>query len=466
MTSDDTNEIKNSLFLDGEYRGIGDFLFFILIAIKLSSKFEKIYISWQAVHYYGFFNTFNKILSSSIHCNNIITLPNPIYLNDDRIKIYEKYFSNENNINLSNSNININIYNYENKNRFYYDEILDYLNINCNTFFDNNMRIVLTETEENLNINYYNQLIDHIKSDKYIIVFDCQNRNQCTFATRDYCNDMNPNNYKIIYINKPIYSNNNEYFIGDILNTNLLELFYYHTIIEKAQELHIVNSAQLHYFNLLFNIDKNKYKNVKKYLYPRSSNGVIHKDLLESNTNDINKIYDCNFIKLFNMFELFYPLDYFNEVTKEYNINYVDSNKILPGSGYFNNSGISINSSIKKIQFISIDLINTSFNTITYLNDNELLKLINNIPIKETELNIILIKTDKDYFIKINPRIMDDNNNYTNNTECMNYNCMDPQLIKTINILKKCTNIHYVFPYKNDFDKTKFVNKLDKLDNL
>jgi hypothetical protein len=489
----------NTFLIDVEKRGMGDFLFFCLLAIFLKEKFEKIYINYSAIHFNGMIYLINKLFIEN-NADNIICIGDEKYKNSDillsdqiiysdnpnlpeeikdsfRIIWGKMDFDLNNNCFLSLSVINEKILYY-----VYYQYFLTFFGIKNIKEITNSISYTLNDYEMFINEKFYKKLLNKIDNQKYILVFHCIERDQYNFGFREYPNDLNKKNYKIIYMcdnNKLKKYNNNICYISELLG-NTPQLYMLHKIIENAQEIHLFDSYPFHYLFLLKNIDH------KTIMYPRLLSGYkaqqkfkFYKYNLKISNNYINN-YDIEMF--FNIYESYYPINYFKYINNNDNtfpyfqtcneilsdkknfktcIEELSKYKVLPMIGVGNETGILIETILDKINFIEISLKNIEDlkNICKYIDD--VIKKINNdnsIFLQES-LNMLLIKTDGDYFLKIKPfknEINGEDDIYLHT----NIDNIEKNLIDIIDFYIENTNIHYIYPYKNKEDKEQFIKKI------
>jgi len=379
-------------------------------------------------------------------------------------------------------------------------------NINLNELY--NININLSEEDYILNNDYYNRIISKIGKD-YICIFDDSIRLNSLFSFKYYNKIFNPNNYSILYFNEsyPCNRQNNFYFINEILG-DYKNLYYYHDIISNSKEVHFSNSFPINYFRFMFNILKDKFKDVKKYVYPRYISGINY---------NINNKFDININSInteelgdFNNFKFVCPINFFlfnncilNEIydNKKYNkisimidpftilsgdiiiynenlhfqksnkfINVIKKNKYYHNINYFNKFLINLhsinilgiadyNDIKKKLNPIMINLNeNKIFHLwghfeeikINFFEDYNKINEILSLFLKNSDeyLNFIFLKSNIPFYLIINERELDNNYNIISNNDIItNYN---ENYAKLINLLMENKNIGYIFPYIND----------------
>lgn len=463
----------------------------LILMINLSKKYEYIYIYFNSVHFE------NACIYSKNFLKNIFNIR---IINDNNLNIYHHDFKSYLN-NLSNID-NKQIYEINNNYYYNYYDIVDKpFNFNqkycikdfyTNSFYINNIKksdlynisYIFDNEEILLNKIYYEKIINHLGKD-YILIFNSAiHRNQDIFSFKFYHSEFNKNNYPLLYFTE-FEKNNGEIYIKDILGEEKL-LFYYFDIISNAKEIHFVNSFPANLYHYLFEIFKENFKNVEKFIYPNNVRGYNYNS--DKNNITINNIFSHELIKFHNM-NFVCPITYFSyneKIIMDYNINSynisyysgdhikIDKhifkklsifstfknlsdlekpimlylNKYIINLCYLNQLGVCYyNDIIKNNNFIKINIdnntINENFNILNLDKDLDYF-------LKDTTINnnFIFLKSSKPFYLKINERELDDNyivlsdNNIIINN---NYN-----FIKLINTLLDNKKINYIFPYMDD----------------
>jgi hypothetical protein len=524
--------MENTCFINVGSMGLGDYLFFVCTAIYLKNKYENIYILYSAVHFNGMMYLINRLFEEN-NVTNITCIGNPIYkdkncktpskyfiyLDEISMEIYDKFeqykpeieVDEYNNIYICISHMihlvvkNINNFFIE----FYFEKILNYLNISIDKII-NNINFKLNQFEEIENNNIYQKFTDSINNEKYILVFHCIEREQYNFTFRDYYNDYNKNNYKIINTCKRNndYDNNREYYLDELINY-FPPMYNLHKIIENAEEIHLIDSYPSHYCNIIL---KNITKNKKVILYNRLITGINVKDTFindkEINNNLIEKYY-TNYNKfkinnklisildynIYNSYETYYPVNYIKSFNTNdlnlFELNFYTSNnylnldtldeieldehfnnfdkivndknhylfKVLPLIKCNSNIGIFSKTLSNDIKLIEVNLSEVKNTKELYISIDKIIEEIS--CLNNKSLNILLIKTKGDYILKIKPCIdkLDKLDNETIDLDT-NYDNIEKSLMEIINHYIDNKNIHYFFPYGNDEDKNNFTKKL------
>ena len=488
--------INNSLFIKSS-SGMGDFLFYSIITILVCDRYENVYLYYDKVH----FNYLNIVINKFIKCNdkkNIILLSDPIYNAENSVDKYIDYFTKiiefygpnklgkdeENNNTYYIHDYNHNTYNIVNV----YINILNIFNLKVDDLFS--IKYFLSDEEEKENEIYYQKVVSSI-GENYIAVFNQPiNRYQDIFTIRNYENDFNPNNYKVLFFGDQF--DKNKITINNILG-EYKPLNLYHKIIQNAKSIHCIDSYPSHYFNLLLNnvYEKYKYINVEKNIYTRQIIGLNNNYI----NLDINSFKDINdsVLKIYNNFNIYYslfffrsgnfPIKYFNDnmcsllacsgdkITINNNIyinptNEIDKfyltyfNRILQQNITCNKSGIYYNNGKNIYNFVDINLkentVNNNYieNFINFSHEENYNIVNKNLISNYT--NIVLVKFDTIYYIHCTPRVLDDNNNI------IDTNIYQPpkNYLKVIEHLYNNQHIDYIFPYRNDLDKLNFIKNL------
>jgi hypothetical protein len=456
--------IKNSLFIDVEEKGIGDYLYCIILAINVHKRYENIYVYYGAIHYYGLDYVIKKLIKCN-NCNNIITIPNPKWSNDNSLEKYQKYFNNYSNYKFFQT-IDSNDYLALIACHDFYEDSIKILNLKYNNYFDN-IKYFLNEEDKRINNLFYNKLIESVGND-YIVVFMDSTRLNDVFTIRDYKSDFNKENYKIVYFSNQ-YNEENKIMIKNILGGQQ-HLYYYHKIVENAKSVHFINSYPAHYFNMVFNINKTKYKNIDKNVYTRGLFGGIND---KSDNIHINNMYD-NGLKIFNIFNAYYPLLFFKNIELESKYSTIVGENVLAGALQDNitiNNNLFIkktsdNSILMNLQKIlqnniiinetGLSIIKDNFDNLNFIDidiNSENIEINN---LSNNNLNIVLLKFHSTYYMKLGERIFDDNNNIIS---CNIENANIDQL-KKLELLVNNNDIDYIFPYRFNTDKKNFINRL------
>ena len=353
----------------------------------------------------------------------------------------------------------------------------------------------------NCNINNLNKVINRV-GNNYICIFHEDHRFNGIYSFKYYNSEFNKNNYPLIFFN-----NIDKFIRGDnLLITEILgsynPLYEYHDIVANAQEIHCVNSFVACYFNTLFDILPEKFKNVRKYMYHRS---IYTNKLLKNNhiqNNHIRNMIGCD--TQFYNFKLILPINYFNN---NYDFNYIfknnhdnnyykpyipkenvilydfiDTNKygnnmftdnsfcILKNSyntNYYNKFLININSLNvlgildinaikKKPNFIIIDLIENMIKEYGRLGRLKKIENINNIndyliiflEDPNEYINVIFIKNNKPFYIIVNERQIDNDFNIISDDNIIDD--YDIDYCKIITTLNENQKISYIFPFTKD----------------
>jgi hypothetical protein len=490
--------INNSLFILAE-GGIGDFFICGIAALNISKKkiYNNIYIYYTNVHYFTMIDYLKSFLYSNE--NNIILVP----LKSFNTKKFDDNFY-DNYLNNFNNNVDWSIINKIDNN--YYTVFIqllgktDYFNnffilndIKFNDIFKINQS--LNNEDIDKNILFYNKVLNNVGKD-YICIFNCQERHEDIFSFKFYKNNFNKNNYPVIYFNnsEPIFNNLQ---IRNILGSEY-PLYYYHYIIANAKEVHFVNSFPSCYFWIIFEIYKELFSNVKKYIYPRFykgynySDNIFELDIKNINTMCIRQFHNMTFICPINHFFLkdllpknliqkymsnilcdgLYSFGYpkingekkiinniFKILNKAYDVYDEEDlkiikyyNKLIINFHEMNIIGIfSFNDLKKNINNIFINLINNTINDIIFDNINNLYDIIEKILNKDSNyINIIYIKSLEKPYITIKAREL--NNNYeiiSSNDIIEDY---DINFAKFIYNLHDNSYIDYIHIYNNDED--------------
>jgi hypothetical protein len=491
------NKLNNCLFVYCE-NNLSSFIDCLVILIHLSKKYEKIFLLLDN-NKFDLFKLYSINFLKTI--NNIILLSK----NNEYLDSYD-FNLNEYNLNFYFNNLynidNKNIYNIENnfyylykRNEEEYNNMSD-INFYKKSLLINNINIsdlynisyILSDEEYNLNKIYYEKLIN-IVGKEYILVFNNSLDNyQDIFSLKYYNSEFNKNNYKIIYF-KDIERCNEEIYIKNIIGDEKI-LSYYFDIISNAKEVHFINSFPANFYKYIFEIFKDYFKNVKKYIYPLYTRGYNNNiDKLNININNINseeliKFHNMNFIcpiiyfsfddnillnKNMNSYKfslnsgnnikfdkhIFKKINLFSDLTNLSNqdqniLNYL--NKYIINLCCLNQMGVcSYNNIIKKLNIINIDLDNNKIN-----NDYEIKNLNNDIELfLKDELiftNFIYLKSIKNlFYLNIDNRELDNDYNIISNNNIINNN--NYYYIKLINDLINNNKINYIFPYNNDDQK-------------
>jgi hypothetical protein len=334
----------------------------------------------------------------------------------------------------------------------------------------NSINFRLNTYELNENINLYKKLINKIDNQKYVLVFHCIERKQYNFAFRDYPHDLNKNNYKVIYMCNGLFGNNlttydkNICYINELLDT-FPPMYMLHEIIENAEEIHMIDSYPFHYSFLLKNIHH------KIKIYPRAITGYCQSTSFSEHTFNLkinnNYISSLNIEMFFDRYESYYPINYFKYINnnifpliQEFNKEELSNYKLLPMTGIDNGTGILVETISSKINFIEFSLKNIDKLENIYKSINNFIDVINNnnLSTLKESLNILLIQTDGDYFLKMKPfqKEINEEDIYLET----NIDSIDKNLINIIDFYIGNNNIHYIYPYKNENDKKQFVEKI------
>ena len=496
--------MKNTCFFNVGAMGMGDYLTCLTLAIFLKNKYEHIYLMYTAVHFNGLMYLSNRLLEEN-NANNITLIGDSMFrdtncplishnfLYKDMVQpdilhildLYKDTYETD-----SNGNTFIYFHSVVSKSHYYHCEVYNYFGININMIQDS-IQFKLNDKEQIINNNNYDKLSHIISHEKYVLVFHCIERSQYNFSFRDYPNEYNKNNYKIINICKRCDNNTNiEYYIDELI-INSDSLCYFHKIIENAEELHMFDSYPLLYFSYI--IKKHK----KVICFPRAILGYI-----DNNSYTIKKklnkqpIFSLNLDILNHLYETHYPLCYFkkhnllslmSETNPAFDVNYNTNSfflnvnehnnnfekrvygdnhilyKVLPITCCNTHTGILTDTILNNINFIEIDLNDTPL----WQNVNNICCSINEVINKITNdtniisLNILLIKTSGDFILKIKP-FMDNMDDELDT----NYKYIHPLLIETIECVIENKKIHYVYPYSNENDKNNFKAKLTNYSKL
>jgi dTDP-4-dehydrorhamnose reductase/beta-phosphoglucomutase-like phosphatase (HAD superfamily) len=128
--------------------------------------------------------------------------------------------------------------------------------------------------------------------------------------------------------------------------------------------------------------------------------------------------------------------------------------------GIGNGTGILLETILSNINFIDVSLKNVDNleNIYNYIDNS--VKTINsdNLFTSKDSLNILLVKTEGDYFIKIKPykKEITEGDIYLES----NIDNIEKNLIDTIDKYMENTDIHYIYPYRNEKDKEQFIEKI------
>ena len=304
--------MENCYFLKGT-GGCGDYINFFFLGLLLSKKnlYNNIFILLPGVHCMGLYNSyFNKFYIP----NNLFILSDGdnelSYLN---YKYYFDKFNRYDDYNINIQKIDNNFY-YTNtiffffNNASYFTKMMDLHNIKLNELY--NLNLNFSNELNSINNEYYNKVLLNI-GNNYICVFDDNLRYNSLFSFKYYNTIFNPNNYPVLFFNEIFLCNrqSNFYFINEILG-GIKDLTYYHDIISNAKEVHFSNSFPVCYFKYIFEIFKDKFNNVLKYIYPRHISGINSN--LDSKYNlSINKINTMELID-FNNFKFICPINFFS----------------------------------------------------------------------------------------------------------------------------------------------------------
>ena len=501
--------MENTLFVNIGNMGMGDYLFCVCLSIYLKNKYENIYVHYSAVHFNSMMYLLNRLFEEN-NATNIKCIGNKIYkdkncsppssnfIYSDEISsdINDKFHIYKQEIEVDEyKNVYIYLNNICNKKinsfdlTFYYDIVLNYYNINIYTI-KNCIQFKLNSYEETENNNIYEKFVKSIDNEKYILVFHSIERNQYNFAFRDYPNDFNKNKYKIINVckryNDLTINKNNEYYLNELIHY-FPPMYNLHKIIENAQEIHLMDSYPLHYFNFMFkNINNSK-------VYSRMVTGIYLKDNI-SNKN--KNIFNNEYIQIFNiningLHETYYPINYIKKLYADTNLDinmlllfynylnvetmdnidlhehFINFEKIINNEKYFlykvlpltscnSNIGIFTKTLSNDINFIEVNLsekkLVENINDIIYTSIDKVIHEIDSLNNKS--LNILLVKTEGDYILKIKPF------NETIHDLDTNYENIQKSLFDIVEYYLHNKNIHYIYPYGDDEDKNNFTDKL------
>jgi len=490
------SNIQNSLFMNIP-GGCGDFLYFIVIAILISNRYEKIYIYYGCDHFNSMMDII-KIFINSNKINNIILISNPKITNDNTLYNLKEYFDifSQNHNFLELINIDTNTYYsfiYDTKNietKCYFIHVLKLFNLRIDDLYI--IDFFLSEEERLLNDKYYFEVLDKIGND-YIVIFNSPvDRYQDIFSFRQYPKEFNPENLKIIYFTDQFKYNKNEYNIKDILG-EYKSIYLYGRIVENARSSNFINSFPAIYFNLLMNNVnyKERFNNVSKNIYSRR---FIGRNINSYDINNWNEIDDHNLI-LFSNFNAYYPIFFFrnrdfnsiyyndqgcallngagpiinidnnkfiNPYNEEDRLNLNYFTKILQNNITSNKYGLSIyDNRFKNKHYVNINLKektieNNYIENLYNLNHIESQNIIN-LYLKENYLNILLVKFDTLYYIWIKKREIDNNND-------ISYSDIENSPKIYLKIIEHFINnkwIDYIFPYRHDEDKNNYINLLN-----
>ena len=491
--------MKNTFIINVENRGIGDFLFSVLLAIFLKEKFEKIYIYYGAIHFNGMIYLMNKLFNEN-NADNIVCIGDSkwkpkdyllsnqfIYLDDPNLSEEIIYYLKKMHAKLEIDSNNNCFFSFSAVNKvllhnLYYQHFLNFFGIKHMKELKESINFTLNENELSVNEQLYEKLLKKIDNQKYILVFHCIERDQYNFGFRDYPNDINKNNYKIIYLCDNKFGKNltnydkNICYINELLG-KMYPMYMYHKIIENAEEIHLIDSYPFHYLFLLKNIEH------KTIMYPRALTGykkTTYFPLYKYNIK-LSNDYISAFNKemFFYMYESYCPINYFkciNSDTFKYikvydeilsdrknfkkSMEELSKYKVLPMIGIGNGTGILLETILSNINFIEVSLKNVDDleNIYNYIDNS--MKTINsdNLFTSKESLNILLIKTEGDYFIKIKPykKEITEGDIYLES----NIDNIEKNLIDTIDKYMENTDIHYIYPYRNEKDKEQFIEKI------
>ena len=497
--------MRNTFLINVEQKGMGDFLFSVLLAIFFKNKFEEIYIHYGAVHFNGLQYLINRLFEEN-DVNNIICIGNVIYKNQQVIPsnrfiylddpnlsevVKNKLLEFSSEIIIDDNNncfLNFSIFRDQEIIIFLYQYILYFFQITI-TEIINSVNFKLNAYELNENIILYEKLLSKINNKKYILVFHCVERSQYNFSFRDYPNDLNKNNYKIIYMCdskfKTILTNYDENicFINELLET-FYPMHMLHKIIENAEEIHLIDSFPAHYLSLIRNIDH------KIIMFPRTLSG--YKNNICFPYNKLNFKYNLEYIItlnieiFFNRYKGYFPINYFkykniyscicyfyiilsqmkiNETNFTKCMEELSDYKVLPMVGIDNGTGIIQETILSKINFIELSLKNIDKLENVYRSIDNIINTINhnNSSTLKESLNILIIQTDGDYFLKTQPSKVDINGE--NIHLDTNIDNIEKNLIDIVDFYIKNKSIHYIYPYKNENDKKQFIEKIQLKSN-
>jgi hypothetical protein len=211
---------------------------------------------------------------------------------------------------------------------------------------------------------------------------------------------------------------------------------------------------------------KNKYKFNSKYI-----------DIFNINITGFNETYyPINYIKKLNahtnldinmllLFDNYLNIETMDNIDlHEHFINFekIINNeihslyKVLPLTSCNSNIGIFTKTLSNDINFIEVNLsekkLVENINDIIYTSIDKVINEIDSLNNKS--LNILLVKTEGDYILKIKPF------NETIHDLDTNYENIQKSLIDIAEYYLHNKNIHYIYPYGNDLDKNNFTDKL------
>ena len=316
--------------------GIGDYLFSTILSIYLKNKYDEIYIYYDKIHFNNLQNLTSRILEEN-NVTNIKCIGNPsykidsqsdkfIYLDDvnlcDKVKniIYTDpnngIQANEDNedkityLNILKTLTDINV-----TEIFYFQSVLNYFNLNYYQLISS-INFNLNDLEKSINHDLYINFSNKINNEKYILLFHCTERSQNIFSFRDYHYDYNKKDVKIINMCRRFNEFNTNvqmFYIDEIIGE--FPMNYLHTIIELAEEIHMYDSFPLHYVSSVM-INNSNHKLLDKIIsYPRNIVGYSSEEsnsMIKNFKLNKNYINNINFSIFNSIYEIHYPLNYFN----------------------------------------------------------------------------------------------------------------------------------------------------------